>query len=427
MIFSVIANTAMPKLRGILTVAIVSLAWCSIEAADGDEQWTGWLGPERNGWVKDYQPPNTWPKTLKRVWSVKVGIGYASPVVAGGRAYQHGRQGDNEVVTCIDLETGKVQWKKSYAAPFKVGGGGQYHGKGPKSCPVLADGRLLTLSITGVLTAWDARSGKQLWQRDYRSRFKKPHARWGVSTSPVVGGKRVFLHLGTDGQGQLLALDTETGKQVWTHGKDGPSYSSPLLVEIDGVKQVIDWNERVLTGVDAKTGRKLWEIDAPQNFLDQNMPTPTFHKGRILLGAENRGIRGLDPKRENGEWRVHQRWHQKTVALNMSTAVMNGGYLFGHSHYGKGRVFCLDPKSGKVLWQGPPRSGQHMTFLSIPGHIIALVNTGKLEIIKAKSDGFEKVASYRVSEGHTWTPPVLLKRGLLVKDKDTLTLWSLTP
>lgn len=397
--------------------------WQSTFAAD--TPWTGWLGPKRNGWVSGFQPPKKWPAMLKQIWKVEVGTGYGSPLVSDGRVYQHARQGDDEVVWCFDVKTGKVKWRKSYAVPFKIAGGGQYHGKGPKSCPVLADGRLFTLSITGILTAWDAASGKRLWRRDYSSRFKKPHPRWGVSTSPLVDGNRIVAHFGTDGDGALIALDVATGKEVWSHGKDGPSYSSPLLVEIQGVRQIIDWNERVLAGVDGKSGRLLWEFPAPQNFSDQNMPTPVFHKGRVLLGAENRGVRCLEPQLKNGKWTVRERWHQKKVSLNMSTAVMNGDLLFGLSHYRRGRFFCLDPKTGNVRWEGPGRTGRNVMFLSIPGHIVALIDNGEVQIIKASGERFEKVASYRVAKKLTWAPPVLLEKGILVKDKHTLTLWSL--
>jgi outer membrane protein assembly factor BamB len=395
------------------------------DAKADDVQWTGWLGPKRDGWVSHFKPPVKWPKELKQVWRVKVGTGYGSPLVSGGKVYQHGRQVDDEVVWCLDLKTGAVKWKKNYPAPFKIGGGADYHGKGPKSSPALAGGRLFTMSVTGILTAWDAASGKHLWSFDGGNRFKKTHPRWGASGSPLVDGDQVIAHFGTDDRGALIALDTAMGREVWTQGEDGPSYSSPILAEIGGVRQVIDWNEYAVVGVDSKTGEKLWEVEAPGDLTDQNMPTPVFHDGRVLLGAENRGIRCLRPRLVKGEWKVEEPWHQKKAALNMSTAVMNGGLLYGFSHYGKGRFFCLDPKTGDILWQGPERTGDNVMFLSIPGHVVALVNDGTLRIIAADRAGYKEVASYRVAEDRTWAPPVLLPRGVLVKDLEHLAMWSL--
>ena len=114
-------------------------------------------------------------------------------------------------------------WKKSMTVPFKMGGGGEWHGKGPKSSPVMAEGRVFTFSITGILTAWDAASGDQLWQRDYSSQFTSSHPYWGAATSPIVDGQRVIVHFGTDDEGLLVALDTRTGQEIWSLGRAGAS------------------------------------------------------------------------------------------------------------------------------------------------------------------------------------------------------------
>jgi len=289
----------------------------------------------------------------------------------------------------------------------------------------LANGRVFTMSITGSLTAWDADCGTQLWSRNYDSQFQKSHPYWGASTSPIVDGRRVIVHFGTDKQGALTALDVATGKEIWSLGKDGPSYSSPLLAELQGVRQVVEWNHRALVGVESQTGRKLWEFPFPHVGSDQNMPTPAVHNGRILLGGENRGMHSLEPNLSDGVWTVKRVWQQKQVALDMSSAVINDDLLYGFSHYGRGRLFCLDPNTGKVLWQGPGRTGRNVMFLSIPNHIVALINNGKLNVIRAQGKQFETLASYQVAPGETWAPPVLLPGAILVKDLKTLTHWSL--
>jgi outer membrane protein assembly factor BamB len=394
-----------------------------------DAHWPGWLGPHRDGWVGDVQPPAKWPETLKREWQIEVGTGYGTPLVSGNRIYVHTRQDEDEVLTCVDLNTGQVQWRKRDAVPFKMGGGGEWHGKGPKSSPVMAEGRIFTMSITGTLSAWDVESGDRLWQRNYDSQFGKSQPYWGASTSPIVAGNRVIVHFGTDEKGALVALDVETGEEIWTQGKDGASYSSPLLVEIDGVRQIVEWNHQSLAGVDSQAGQLLWEHPFPHDGSNQNMPTPTFyHDGqhaRILLGAENRGIHSFQPQLKDGKWTVTKNWSQKSVALDMSSAVINGEYLFGFSHYKQGQLFCLDPKTGEVLWESPGRTGQNVMFLAIPNHIIALLDNGHLQVLAAKHDSYQKLADYQVSEKTTWAPPVLLKNGLLIKDEKMLTLWSL--
>lgn len=391
-------------------------------AAETD--WTGWLGNNRDGWVTGFQTPETWPDQLRKKWTIEVGSGYGSPLVYRDLVYQHARQGEQEVVWCIDLQRGTVNWKKSYPAPFKMGGGGERHGKGPKSCPVIADGRLFVMSITGVVTAWNSETGDLLWRRDYQPEFEKGHPYWGASTSPIVDEGRLIVHFGNDDVGALIALDVKTGDEVWRHGKDGTSYSSPLLTTLGGIRQVVEWNHRALVGIESATGRFLWEKSFPHVGHNQNMPTPAIHDGKILLGGENRGLHCFEPVRQGDQWTVKENWYQEKVALDMSSAVMNDGLLFGFSHYGSGRLFCVDSDSGEVLWQGPGRSGQNVTFLSVPGNVLALVDDGRLIVIKVDREKYDPARTYRVADGETWAPLVLLKQGMLIKDKTSLTRWA---
>lgn len=400
------------------------LMMCSRLAFGTDPEWTGWLGPERNGWVSDYQPPQTWPDKLTQRWQVRVGEGYASPLVTDGRVYQHARQKEQEVAWCLDLDDGKVLWQQSEPTPFKMGGGGERHGKGPKSCPVLADGRLFTMSITGTLIARDAQTGSLIWKRDYNSRFPKSHPYWGVSASPIIVDNLIVVHFGNDEQGVLVALDVSTGQEVWTQGEDGTSYSSPLLANFCDVNQIIDWNHNALCGIEVTSGKLLWTQPFPHEGHNQNMPTPTINKGRILLGAENRGIHSFEPQITDKGWRVTENWHQPKAALDMSTAVMNNGVLYGFSHYNSGQLFCLNPDNGEIVWQSRGRSGQNVTFLAIPDHVVALINNGELKIFSAAGTDTKQVASYRVANSPTWAPPVVLSDGFLVKDRELLTRWK---
>ena len=121
---------------------------------------------------------------------------------------------------------------------------------------------------------------------------------------------------------------------------------------------------------------------------------------------------------------VAKLWSQDKVALDMSSAVMNDGLLFGMSHYSKGQFFCVDPGNGEILWQSPGRVGSNVTFLSVPGHVLALRDNGHLDVIRASGTSFDKIASWKVADSPTWAPPVLLPNGVLVKDQETLTRWS---
>lgn len=346
------------------------------------------------------------------------------PLVADGRVYQHARQEGHEVVWCLDLKTGDILWRKSYRVPYNMPGPGQRHGNGPNSNPALADGRLFTMSITGILSAWAMDSGSLLWRRDYADRFRRTYPEWGHSTSPLVDGDQVVVHFGGAPSGVLVALDAATGDEVWTEGEDGACHASPILVEIEGIRQIVEWNHEAVVGVESQTGRRLWSYSLPHRGSNQNSPTPVFHRGRLLIGAESRGIRSLEPKLNNGKWTVQENWHRRDVSLNMASAVASGESLYGKSHLKRGQFFRLDIDTGDIIWLGPPRMGEYATFLTIPGHILVLKDHGILEILASGEPAYRPVASYEVANRSTWAAPVLLSNGMLVKDRNTLYRWS---
>lgn len=387
--------------------------------------WTGWQGPKRDGWVEYFEVPKVWPEKLDKQWTVKVGTGYSTPLVIEEKVFQHSREGEEEVVRAIDLKSGTVIWRKSYPVSFKIGRGGTQHGKGPKSSPTFADGRLFTHSITGVLSAWDAESGDLLWRRDFKDQLEKSYPYWGAAMSPLVDGDRVLAHVGTCEKGALFALDAKSGKQVWKQDAHPFCYSSGRIVTIADVRQLLEWNHDGLCGVDLATGNILWHYPYPHLRNNQNTPTPAFHKGLIMAGGENRGIRCIEAQRSGETWKVKEHWSTREVSLDMSTAIMNDGLLYGFSHFKRGQLFCLDPVSGKIRWTGPPRAGENAMLVAVPGYVLALIDGGELQVLKASGDGYQVVQSYRVAERDSWAPPVLLKQGVLIKDLKHLTRWAL--
>ena len=222
----------------------------------------------------------------------------------------------------------------------------------------------------------------------------------------------------------LVAYDVATGEEVWADSEFGSCHASPIIVELQGVRQIVEWNHRAVVGIESQTGRRLWSYNLPHRGSNQNSPTPVHFKGRILIGGENRGIRSIEPILKNEKWSVEENWHQRGASLNMSSAVINGDSFYGHSHLKRGQFFRLDPSTGSILWLGPPRMGDYATFLTIPGHTIVLRDNAVLEVIAATKDEYLPVASYQVADRATWTAPVLLTDGILVKDRTRLYKWS---
>src|SRR3982750_773203 len=206
--FVALALTALAAVGG---GAVVSHAQQKPEAASTD--WPQWRGPTRDGSV-GAALPTQWPDALKKRWEAPVGAGHASPVVSGNRVVVIAREGDQEIVRALDVGSGKEIWRAAYPAPFVVNPAAQLHGPGPKSTPAIADGRVFTLGIGGILSAFDLASGKLLW------RVPAPAVlpQYGTATSPLIDpadGTSVIVHVGGHDKGALTSFDAATGKPRW--------------------------------------------------------------------------------------------------------------------------------------------------------------------------------------------------------------------
>jgi outer membrane protein assembly factor BamB len=243
--------------RSVLIGVVVLMALAAaIEGQNRSADWTQWRGPNRDGAAATFAEPKIWPAKLNRKWKVEVGLGYASPLVVGNRVFMFSRQGDNEVMLALDAESGKVVWRTGYPAPFTMNPAAAPHGAGPKSTPAFASGKLYSIGMTGIVTAFDAAEGRQLWQ--------KPASRVATlytthSFSPVVDRGLVIFHVGGHNQGALTAFNADTGDVKWHWDGDGPAYASPIIADFDGTRQVVTFTQDNLIGVAAATGDLLWK------------------------------------------------------------------------------------------------------------------------------------------------------------------------
>jgi outer membrane protein assembly factor BamB len=195
----------MTKRKFAIVILLTVLA--SASGASGQE-WTQWRGPGRDGFVSQKNAPSAWPEKLERAWRVEIGEGYSSPVVAGGRAFVHGRRDPEEIVVAVDLADGKVIWEQKYQAAFKKNQYAVEMAKGPNSTPLVIGNRLFTLGVSGMLNAWDTASGKLLWTRDFSPSIDTSKLFCGTAASPLSVNGRVVVQVGSDIHGgKILGLD----------------------------------------------------------------------------------------------------------------------------------------------------------------------------------------------------------------------------
>jgi outer membrane protein assembly factor BamB len=381
--------------------------------------WPQWRGPTRDGLAASFAAPAAWPEQLTRRWKTAVGLGYATPLVAGNRIYTFSRQGENEVMSALDAANGSVLWTTGYPATFTMNNATARHGAGPKSTPVLANGKLFSIGMTGIVTAVDAATGKQLWQKPGSPIVPifTTH-----SFSPLVDRNIVVFHTGGHNQGALTAFDVNTGEVKWNWSGDGPSYGSPIAADLEGTRQIITLTQGKLVGVDVSTGALLWERPfVSSNFT--NAATPILHGHTLIVSNGGPAVAVTVAKRAN-EWVTEGAWENPDVPFRLSNAVLAGDLIFGLSTRNSGQYFAVDATTGKTLWTSEPRQAGNAAIARAGDLLFSLEDDGELIVVRSSRAAFELVRRYTVADSATWAQAAFSGNRIFVKDESTVALWT---
>ena len=381
------------------------------------QDWPQWRGPGRDGAVTSFQTPATWPDTLTERWSIEVGLGYATPLLAEDRLFMFTRQDDEEAMSALDAGSGKVVWRTSYPAPFKMNPATARHEAGPKSTPTLAGGRLFTLGITGIVTAFDAATGKQIGQRPADTVEPLFH----TGQSPLVDGDQVILHVGGHDNGALTSFDTATGQVRWSWDGDGPAYGSPMVFDLAGVRQVVTFTQQFMVGVAVETGRLLWRrpFTTRANTTSQ---TPILFGDTVIQNGRGNGVTAFRVVQKGDEWVTEDVWHVDDVALHMTNGVVVDGVLYGLSHLNSGQYFGLDLTTGQVLWTSDPRQAENAAMAHAGDIVFSLEEDAELLVIKTNRTGLDVLKRYEVAASSTWAQPAISGNRLFIKAVSSLAL-----
>jgi len=400
-----------------LTIAI-SIACAGLTASGSASDWPQWRGLNRDGGGAAFTEPAVWPEKLTARWKIAVGGGHSSPVLAGERIYLHSRQQENEIVSAIDAATGKVIWQDRYAAPYRVNQAASGHGPGPKSTPVVAGGRVITLGISGILSAFDAASGKVLWRKPAPAVLPV----YGTAMSPIVDGSLVIAHVGGHDSGALTAFDVATGAEKWKWSGDGPGYASPVVGTFGGTKQVITLSQDRLIGVSAATGALLWELPLRTPYT-QNVVTPLVYNDMVIFSGLENPVAAIRPVNKGGKWIPEKVWENAGEGMYMSSPVRVGTTLFGLSNRNRGHFFAIDLATGKTLWATRGREAENAAIVSAGKLLFLLKDDAELIVARPNPASFDVIRRYTVAESPTWAHPVIDGSRIFVKDAETLMLW----
>ncbi|HEX6647962.1 MAG TPA: PQQ-binding-like beta-propeller repeat protein [Pyrinomonadaceae bacterium] len=376
-----------------------------------------WRGPHRDGAASGFRAPKSWPEQLMRRWKVNVGEGYGTPIVVGSKVYVFTRRDGNEVLMALNTATGEIVWQTGYPAPsLAKGSGAAKHGDGPKATPLFYRGKIYTLGLSGTVSAFDATSGKLIWQ--HAGSPEPPY--YGMAVSPLAYGGLIIVHAGD--HGPLTAFDARTGRVKWAAPGDG-AWASPMIVEMSGTRQVVSMTSKSVISVAVSDGALLWEKPWKSSGTAGTI-TPIIYGDTIIIASQKMPVAAIRPLRRNGKWEIEVVWENTEVSLFMSNPVLIDNTLFGLSERSSGQFFALDARTGKTLWLGQPREATNVALVKAGELLLLLKDDAELIIARSSRNGFEPLKRYTVAESSTWAQPAISGKRIFIKDVASLTLWE---
>jgi len=379
--------------------------------------WPGFRGPGRDSIIPGTRIQTDWATSPPvKLWSREIGPGWSSFAVRGDLIYTQEQRGEDEFVTCYNATNGNPVWAHRDAARFWESNAGA----GPRATPAIHDGRVYSFGATGIVNALDAGNGAVLWSRNAESDAGVKRPGWGFASSPLVVGDMVVVAA----SGKLVAYDLASGTPRWFGPDGGDSYSSPHLVTLGGVQQIVLMSSAGATSVAPEDGKVLWKYTWHS---DTRIMQPAVTADGDLLITAGDAMGGVGMRRiavANGPegWTATERWTSAGLKPNFNDSVIHNGYVYG---FNGGILACLDVKDGTRKWKGGRYGTGQLVLLRDQDLLLVVSEEGDIALVKATADQFTEVAHVPALEGKTWNHPVLAGDRLLVRNSNEMAAFRL--
>jgi outer membrane protein assembly factor BamB len=378
--------------------------------------WPGFRGPERDSVARGVRIEADWSRFPPvQIWRRPIGPGWSSFAVRAGLLFTQEQRGDEEIVACYRVTTGKPVWRHRDAVRFWESNGGA----GPRATPTLSNGRVYTLGATGILNALDAGDGAVAWSRNAATDTGTTVPTWGFAGSPLVVDDIVIVAAA----GKLAAYDIATGKPRWFGPAHGGSYSSPHRLTIGGVTQVLLQSDAGVTSVAPASGAVLWEHAWEGAAIVQPALTAD---GDVLISTANPpgglGIRRIAVTAEEGGWTLEERWTSTGLKPYFNDFVVHKGHAFG---FDGSILACINLEDGARAWKGGRYGYGQLLLLPDQDVLLVLSEEGALALVEATPDQFRELARFTALAGKTWNHPVLVGDILLVRNGEEMAAFRL--
>ncbi len=384
----------------------------------GAQDWPQWRGQNRDGKAAEFAAPQTWPEALAQKWKTSIGFGDATPALVGDKLYVFTRQGDDEVTLCLKADDGSEVWKDKYQAQAVTGAAGRH--PGPRSSPAVAEGKVVTLGVGGVLSCLDAATGKLLWRKDP---FSGKVPTFATAMSPIIAEGLAVAQLGKAGEGAMIAYDLASGDEKWRWDAGAPEYASPVLMTVDGTKQLVTLTDQGVASVGLADGKVLWQLPFVPGNRAYNAATPIVDGHTVIYTGAGRGTRAAKIEKQGDAFVAKELWSNPDLAPQFNTPVLKNGFLFGLSD--RGKFFCINAENGQTAWTDSAEHGRGFAAIVDAGScLLALPSTSELIAFNPNGSQYEQLAAIKVAETATYAHPVIAGNRIFIKDEDTVALYT---
>jgi len=385
-------------------------------ASPGD--WPGFRGAERDGRVIGAAFPVNWSEQPPReLWRRPAGLGWSSFAVVGDYLFTQEQRGRDELVVCYRADTGEEVWTKGVPERFE-----DSMGSGPRATPTFHEGKLYALGATGVLRCMEASTGSTVWQRDLVEDTGAGAPQWGFSSSPLIVAERVVVFSGANKGNSVVAYSCASGDLAWTAGAGSHGYSSAHVAHFAGVPQILMVSNFGLQSFAPENGEGLWEhpwdIKGNPRIVQPLMPD---HDSVMIATSSGKGTRLLGISKEDGSWKVEDRWTARRFRPYFNDFVYHNGYCYG---FDGNRFCCIDAATGELAWKGERCGGQVLLIADL-AMLLVLSEAGEAILLQATPEALTEVGRFQALSGKTWNHPVVAHGKLFVRNSEEAACFAL--
>ena len=411
------AATASPVAQPSATVSPAADA-APQPASPSRNDWTNFRGQRRDG-KYDQSVLTSWPSNGPRMlWKQPVGIGFASFVVADGKAYTMEQRRRQEVVAAYDVATGRELWTQAWNAEYT-----DSTGDGPRATPTWDQGRVYALGATGELKCLDANTGTVIWGKNILSENGASNLQWAQSASPLVVDDKVIVLPGGGGGKSVVAYNKMTGAPVWKGLDDRQAYVSPMLVELGGRRQIVVVSSLRVVGLAPENGSLLWSYPWDTDMgINVSQPVVVDKNRFFISSGYGKGAALVELKASGNTFTPATIWENTNMKNKFNSSVLHNGYVYGLD---EGILVCLDVNTGERKWK-EGRFGYGLVILASDHLIVTNGDTGEVALIKATPDKYTEVARFAALQGRTWNYPAIADGRLLVRNSSEMAAYDIS-